>query len=180
LIAEGDAGSFAARGLLWNASDPVGAPILLEQRLNGVDTPLEVAGSRTVDRSTGLISFKTHLGGTAYLDPDMGTVRFAGTIPSRNAVILLSYTPAILRVSTSGGAAYTGPSGLFDPRLIGDYAYWANRVNLGGRARRLDGEYRPVYLHLQQSRRRRRFGGEALHAHDALWHPTPNRDPYPV
>jgi hypothetical protein len=94
-----------------------------------VVTNLEVPGTRSVDQPSGLISFDSTLGGKVYLDPSLGTIRFSGTAPARNATLLLSYTPRIVRISMSGGAAYVGPSGLFDDRLIGEFSYWANQVN---------------------------------------------------
>jgi outer membrane protein assembly factor BamB len=129
LVAESELGTYTAAGQVWEANDPAGNPIVVEQLLGGTVTNLEVPNTRTVDRSTGLISFETRLGGRAYLDPAMGSVRFAGTLPARSATILLSYAPRILRISMSGGAAYAGPSGIFDPRFIGDAGYWATRLN---------------------------------------------------
>lgn len=129
LVAEGDGSTFVAAGQLWNTSDSGANPVVLEQRIGATVTNLEIPGTRSVDRSTGMISFETRLGGKAYLDPNMGTVRFSGTVPARNATILLSYTPRLLRVSTSGGSAYAGPNGLYDNRLIGEFSYWANRLN---------------------------------------------------
>lgn len=129
LAADGDGTSFSAAGLLWNTSDPTNNPVVLQQRIGAVVTNLEIPGTRTIDRTTGMISFETRIGGKAYLDPNLGSVRFSGTVPARNATILLSYTARVFRISTSGGSAYAGPNGLFDNRLIGEFSYWANRLN---------------------------------------------------
>jgi hypothetical protein len=130
LVAEGEPGTYHARGLMWQNNPANPNLIYLEQRLNGVTTPIELdVTKRAVDTQTGKIAFNTSLGGRVYVDPAVGTVRFSGTIPNRNATILLSYTPRILRVSSSGGAAYTGPSGLWDNHFEGDLSYWANRLN---------------------------------------------------
>ena len=129
LVAEGDGSTFASAGLLWNLNDPANNPIVLQQRIGATVTNLEIPGTRSIDRTTGVISFETRLGGKAYLDSNLGSVRFSGTIPARNATLLLSYTAQVLRISTSGGSAYAGPNGLFDNRLIGEFSYWATRLN---------------------------------------------------
>jgi len=129
LVAEGDGATFATAGLLWNTTDAAGNPVVLQQRIGATVTNLEIPGTRNIDRTTGMISFDTRIGGKAYLDPNLGSVRFSGTVPARNATILLSYTARVLRISTSGGSAYAGPNGLYDNRLIGEFSYWANRLN---------------------------------------------------
>jgi outer membrane protein assembly factor BamB len=137
LTAEGEAGTYWASGLLWNANDPAGNPIVVEQRRGAAIENLEVPNTREYDAATGRISFDTRLGGKAYVDTESGMVRFSGTLPSRDATILLSYTPKILRISQGGGAAYAGPTGIWDNRLTGEFspfnaasrpAYWANRL----------------------------------------------------
>lgn len=122
---DGAPGTYRALGLQWNVSQTV----QLSQLFNGVTTNLEVAGTRVTDPNTGLISFDSTLGGKVYLDPALGTVRFAGTYPNRNAIMLLTYTPRILRISTAQNVAYTNPVGLFDNRLIGEFDYWAQPGN---------------------------------------------------
>lgn len=129
LVATGDGSTFHSAGLLWNTSNPGGDPIVLEQRIGASITDLEVPNTRKVDQPTGLISFDCTLGGKAYLDPSLGTVRFTGAVPARNATLMLSYSARILRISTSGGAAYASPTTLFDNRLIGEFSYWANQIN---------------------------------------------------
>ncbi len=129
IVAAGDGSTFNTAGLIWNTNDPANNPIVLEQRRGLVVTNLEVPGTRSFDVPSGLISFDSVLGGKVYLDPSMGTVKFSGTVPARDATLLLSYTPRIVRISMSGGAAYAGPSGLFDNRLIGEFSYWANQIN---------------------------------------------------
>lgn len=121
LTADGEAYTYRALGIQWDLNRTV----MIEQILNGVRTNLEVPGTRDIDRQTNRIVFDTVLGGKAYIDPDMGTVRFSGTTPARNAVLLARYTPRILRVSSGTGAGYGYPTGLFDNRMIGEFSYWA-------------------------------------------------------
>ncbi|MBX3117812.1 MAG: PQQ-binding-like beta-propeller repeat protein [Fimbriimonadaceae bacterium] len=127
LIPDGEPGAYRSLGIQWNT----GATTQLFQTFNGATTNIEVAGTRTTDPATGLISFTSTLGGKVYLDPALGKVRFSGTSPNRNAIIMLSYTPRLLRVSTAQNVAYTNPSGLFDNRLIGEFDYWAQPGNTG-------------------------------------------------
>ncbi len=122
---DGAPGTYRALGISWNVSQT----IQLQQSFNGATTNLEVGGTRVTDPNTGLISFDSTLGGKVYLDPTMGTVRFSGTSPNRNAIMLLTYTPRILRVSTAQNVAHTNPVGLFDNRLIGEFDYWAQPGN---------------------------------------------------
>ncbi len=125
LTAEAEAGVYRALGVGWNLN----ATVQLDQVLNGVRTALEVPGTRVIDRQTNILSFDTRLGGKAYLDPNLGTVRMVGAIPSRSAVLLLTYTPRILRVSGGVGAGYTGSTAMFDNRMIGEFGYWARSNN---------------------------------------------------
>lgn len=138
LVAETEPGVYRALGLGWNPTatfTPLlnggGAPsqqALLQLWVDSnrdnvaVDSEiqnLEVPGTRIVDRQTGAISFDCTLGGKAYLDPNLGTVRFSTARPARASVLLLSYQPYVMRVSTGAGASYGGSSILFDSRLTG-------------------------------------------------------------
>ncbi|MBI5708434.1 MAG: PQQ-binding-like beta-propeller repeat protein [Armatimonadetes bacterium] len=125
MVADGEAGNYRSTGLQWNLN----ATIQLDMILNGVRTNLEVANTRVIDRTTGLVTFDTKLGGKAYLDPNMGTVRLAGTLPPRNASLLLRYTPRLLLASGSAGAGYSTPTVIFDNRMIGEFSYWARSNN---------------------------------------------------
>lgn len=128
LSSEPEAGLYRSEGVVWNAS----ATIELGQVLNNVYTNLEVAGSRTVDRESGIISFNAKLGGRVFLDPASGTVRFSNAIPARNAQILLTHTPRFVRVSGAGTSApYSGSAIQFDNRLTGEFDYWARPNNTG-------------------------------------------------
>jgi hypothetical protein len=125
LFADGESGQYRALGVDWNVT----SPIVIQQVLNGVATNVEVPNTRVTDRSSGKISFDTTLGGKAYVDTQMGTVRFAGSIPPRNAEVLATYTPRVMRVSAGSGAAFSSPAGLFDNRGIGEFSYWARGNN---------------------------------------------------
>ncbi len=125
LSAEAEAGVFRSRGVGWNLS----SQIVLTQLLNGAVTNLEVPNTRVIERTSGMISFDSTLGGKAYLDPSLGTVRFAGAVPSRTAVLQLTYTPRFVRISSGIGAGYGSPTGLFDNRRIGEFSYWARFDN---------------------------------------------------
>lgn len=124
-LASRPGGLYETQGLSWD----VRSPITLEQSLNGTTTNLEVPGTRRRDSETGLISFDTTLGGKVYLDPSMGTVRFGSAVPSVQAVVYLTYTPRILRVSGGTGAGHGSPSILVDNRLTGNIDYWARPDN---------------------------------------------------
>ena len=123
-------GLYNTQGLLWDPRQP----IVLEQTLGGVTTDLEVPGTRRRDDSTGLISFDTTLGGKAYLDPSVGSVRFGSAAPSSAAVIHLTYSPRILRVSGGRVAGHGSPSVLVDNRRVGSISYWARPDNTGAQA----------------------------------------------
>lgn len=121
LVADSETGVFRASGVVWNR----GNTVQLSQSLNSaLPVNIEVPNTRTVDETTGLITFNTTLGGKAYLDPDLGTVRLANSLPARGAELFLTYQPRFLRVS-AGGATYANPTVMFDNRLIGETSYWA-------------------------------------------------------
>lgn len=120
LQAESEAGLYRARGVFWNTQDPIS----LRQILNNVSTDLLIPNTGTYDQQTKLISYSTRLGGKVYLDPMLGTVRFSNGMPSRNARLLLTYTPRFLRVSAGGAAGYNDPTMLFDEHFITDPTFW--------------------------------------------------------
>ncbi|MEQ1822690.1 MAG: PQQ-binding-like beta-propeller repeat protein [Fimbriimonadaceae bacterium] len=116
-----EAGTYRASGVVWNPAN-----VTLNYSLNnGPLTNIEVGGTRNTDRTTGLISFETTLGGKAYLDPNLGTVRLSNSLPAKNAALYLTYQPRVLKVSASG-TGYSGATMLFDNRLIGELSYWAD------------------------------------------------------
>ncbi len=133
LVSNGQPGVYRADGVAWNLRNT----IRLEQTFDGnTYTDLEVAGTRTYDQSTGLITFTTKLGGKAYLDPGAGTVRFASTVPPKNALLVLSYQPRFLRISGTGvNAGHSSPSILFDNRLVAEASYWVGLSPTDGSAR---------------------------------------------
>jgi len=76
-----------------------------------------------IDPASGVIIWSTSLG-KVFLDPSMGTVRFASPPPSR-AILQLVYQPQYVRLSQGTQSGYTMPSTLFDSRLVGDVGFWA-------------------------------------------------------
>jgi hypothetical protein len=113
-------GAYAARGVQWNRTQP----IALIQNINGTETDLLIPGTQTFDRESGLISYESRLGGRVVFDPTLGTVKFAGTTPSRSAILRLTYTPRFVKISENGSVASTGTNGVFDDRAISDFSYW--------------------------------------------------------
>lgn len=125
LVADREVGTYRSSGVTWNRR----GTIQLRYRLNGGPlTDIEVPNTRRQDDQTGIVSFDTTLGGKAYLDPNLGTVRLANTLPARGGQLFLTYQPRFLKVS-AGGAAYSSPSLMFDNRLVGELSYWANSAN---------------------------------------------------
>jgi len=135
LVSNGEPGVFRADGVAWNLRNT----IRLEQTFDGSTyTDLEVAGTRTYDQATGLITFTTKLGGKAYLDPGAGTVRLTNAIPPSNAVLVLSYQPRFIRISGTGmNASHSSPSILFDNRLVAETSYWVGLSPTDGSSRYL-------------------------------------------
>lgn len=127
LVADREVGTYRASGVSWNRR----GTMQLQYSLNGAAlVPIEVPNTRVQDEATGIVSFNTTLGGKAYLDPNLGTVRLANTLPARGGQLRLTYQPRFVRVS-AGGAAYNNPSMMFDNRLIGELSYWARPDNSG-------------------------------------------------
>jgi hypothetical protein len=116
----GQSGVYRASGVEWVRDQPIS----LVQNLNGAITDLIIPKTAVYDQQTGMISSDTKFGGKVFLDPTLGTVRFTGGTPGRNAQLFLSYTPRFLRISKGGAAGYTDPVGLFDGRLITDPSFW--------------------------------------------------------
>lgn len=78
---------------------------------------LEIPNTRTIDPDSGIISFDTRLGGKAYLDPGMGTVRLSAGLKSRRAVLILSYQPCYVRISSNTAAGFQGSTLMYDDRF---------------------------------------------------------------
>lgn len=112
--------TFLADGVEWVTT----SPMTLEVLRNGIYTDIEVAGTRQTERGTGIITFDTKLGGKAYLDPTMGTVRLSGSLPPQDSLLVLTYQPKLLRVSEGTTAGYAAPNVAFDERYIPDISYW--------------------------------------------------------
>ncbi len=130
LSADREPGLYRARGLSWTRGT---TPQLFIQTASGIEN-LEVAGTRQTD-TNGVISFDSRLGGKAYLDPNLGTVRLARGSAASNTALLLTYQPRLLRVSANTNASYGSPVLLYDGRpayrLTGDGQYWARNNNTG-------------------------------------------------
>lgn len=128
LVAEREVGVYRAQGVVWNPRFNTTLALA-----NG--SPLEdTTQPRTIDRNTGIIKIRTTLGGDAYLDPNLGTVRFGTGLPPRNSQVVLTYQPRFLRLSENTASGHAGSSILFDDRLVGDlssFSYWF-RASGGG------------------------------------------------
>ena len=119
LVSKGS-GTYQAEGVSFDTRQAV----VLRLRV-GTNAPIDIAqpGTRSVNPETGVISFESTLGGRVFIDPNAGTVRFAGSVPGRNSTILLSYAPFFARVS-EGRTSYRNPVAMFDNRKISDLTYW--------------------------------------------------------
>ncbi|GEM_PF-721477 len=118
LVNEG-AGVYRARGVLWSRQANIQ---LVQTAANGADTSL-FASAPTIERQSGLIAYDSRLGGKVYLDPELGTVKFVGGTPGRNAELRLTYTPTFLRVTPGGTAGYSAVNGMWDDRPVSEYVY---------------------------------------------------------
>ncbi|MEZ0327687.1 MAG: PQQ-binding-like beta-propeller repeat protein [Fimbriimonas sp.] len=139
IVAEGN-GVYRSRGVVWNLTS-AGRNLILQQLSNGVRTNVLLDGydnlgnytaandTRAYDAQTGIISYDSRLGGKVYIDPNLGTVRFTGGLPQSSAELLLSYQARFFRVNSAGTSAYSGPTGVFDSRLISDISFWRNSSN---------------------------------------------------
>ncbi|MFI5384865.1 MAG: PQQ-binding-like beta-propeller repeat protein [Fimbriimonadales bacterium] len=129
---DAETGTYRASGVIWNPA----TPFALSQSLDGGVTwvNLEKPGTRVTDRASGLIRFDTLLGGQAYVDPTLGTVRFATTAPLRTALLGLDYSPRFLRVSEANVSGHASPAVLWDNRIAGDisnFSYWFDVASNG-------------------------------------------------
>lgn len=143
LVQQGEPGTFRTRGVSWNAAatfseaidgtGPFVNRVLLQEwhDLNGngqIDagelTDIEVSNTRATDRTTGIISFDTTLGGKAYIDPFLGTVRLSASVPLASSELVISYQPKYLRVSEGSAPGFNLSNIMFDSRLITNYSYW--------------------------------------------------------
>jgi hypothetical protein len=140
LTPDSESGLFRARGVDWLVDAT--HPVTLQIRNNlGAVAAVESPGTRRLDANTGLIVFDTNLGGKAYIDPKMGTVRLTTGLPLSTQQLILSYTPRFLRVSVGTTAGYSGVSQFQDLRSDGvsfgpggvpvNTKYWARPNNSG-------------------------------------------------
>jgi hypothetical protein len=133
LAPDSEAGLFRAQGVEWlmDAANPV---FLQLRNAAGAIVNIEVANSRRFDKNSGLIVMDTTLGGKAYLDSRMGTVRMSTGLPLSTDKLILSYTPKFLRASVGTTAGYSGVSQFHDNRVDGvtppnTTKYWARPDN---------------------------------------------------
>ncbi len=120
LTRESESGVYRAAGVAWDFA----TPLVLTYILNGVSTPM-LNASMSTDPSTGIITCNSPLG-RLYLDPNLGTVRFASAPPNPNATLTLTYQPQFIRISTGTSAGYAMPSLIFDNRFASDIDFWSN------------------------------------------------------
>lgn len=120
LSKESESGLYRAAGVAWDSA----TTLVLNYTLGATTTSL-LNTSMTTDPETGLIRCDTALG-RVYLDPNLGTVRFATAPPNPNATLTLSYQPKIIRISTSTAAGYAMPSLVFDNGYASNIDFWSN------------------------------------------------------
>lgn len=116
LTPDSETGLFRARGVDWDMNQ------LVELRLEtspGIYAAIAPLATMRLDKTTGLMVFDTTLGGKAYLDPRMGTVRLSTGLPLSTQRLVLTYTPKFIRVSTGTTAGYSGVSQFNDSRFDG-------------------------------------------------------------
>jgi len=114
LINSDTTGIYRSNGVIWNP----GSPIILT--IGG--QAFDVTATGVQDASNGIWSVTTSLGRT-YLDPTVGTVRFASAVPGPKVVVSLSYQPAIIRISSESTSGFTRPSLVWDNKLVGSTNY---------------------------------------------------------
>jgi len=69
--------------------------------VNGFDPVTGSIVAPTFDRATGRLTFLNALGGQVLVDPQNGTVTFAGVAPSVADRVVLAYTPQTLRLNVT-------------------------------------------------------------------------------
>jgi hypothetical protein len=121
-------GSYRARGINWDGNYSIGL------KSGGVINPI-LTGTPAIDRTTKLVTSETIFGGTATIDPAMGTIKLSKATLPKNFVITLQYNPRFLRITPLGTSGYASPAALFDDRLgisntATTYAFW--RTPSGG------------------------------------------------
>jgi len=120
LVPDSESGQFRSRGIEWNMdSNPLTMPRLGLKTGAAAPVDIVVAGSTRLDTKTKLMVVDTTLGGKAYIDPRMGTVRLSTGLPLSTQSLVLTYQPKFLRVSTGTTAAYSGVSQFNDTRFDG-------------------------------------------------------------
>jgi hypothetical protein len=79
-------------------NDPIGLTLL---HSDGTTTSIIANGAvrGTYDPASALVYFNSALGGQVAVDPNAGTISFPNVAPSRNDVVLITYTPQVMRLS---------------------------------------------------------------------------------
>lgn len=116
LTPDSEAGLFRARGVDWDTTQPIDLRL---ETAPGVYAAIAPAATARFEKTTGLIVYDTTLGGKAYLDPRMGTVRLSTGLPLSTQRLVLTYAPKFIRVSTGTTAGYSGVSQFNDNRFDG-------------------------------------------------------------
>jgi hypothetical protein len=78
--------------------------------------------TRYFDGDTSLLTYKTTFGGNVTIDPNTGSIKFAGAAIPRGTRLYVRYAPYYLVTSQSGNVNYRSASMVWDDRLIGVYA----------------------------------------------------------
>jgi hypothetical protein len=89
-----------------------------------------IASTMVVDRQSGLISCDCTLGGKVYFDPQLGTVRFSRAVANPSIELRITYSPAFMRITNGGSAAYSQPTTIFDDHFLSDGTEWYNTTPL--------------------------------------------------
>lgn len=127
LTPDRETGQFRAIGVEWdrNATIDVGIDTGVPGPIPSIKT-----GTAQINNETGLITFNTTLGGKAYIDPRMGTVRLSTGLPLTTSRLVLTYTPKFKRISVGTTAGHVGVSMFMDSRFDSvtppnNTRYWA-------------------------------------------------------
>lgn len=124
-------GTYWAPGAAWrvtgtdlNTGNPNRLDLMVLQA--GAYVSILDHGSRNHDSDTGLLSYRTTLGGSVLIDPNTGSVKFSGAAIARGTRLFVRYAPYFLVTSQSGNVNYRSASMVWDDRLIGIYTDAAN------------------------------------------------------
>lgn len=125
-------GVYWAPGVLWNMDDASAGLLDVRMLRGGTMGSVLKTGSGSFNRSSGIASFETTLGGQVYLDSSTGSVRFAGGLIPRGSRLFVTYSPKLLRMSSGPGSNYRAMQMVFDDRFLGVAGYANPRRNLLG------------------------------------------------